>query len=50
MTVVAGVFEAASQFLTGNSILPEPWSGVVIAGLGFLTLVLRTVDKQKNAA
>ncbi len=50
LTTVAGVIEMANQFVTSQPIIPEPWGAVVVAGLGFLTLVLRTVAKKKDAA
>lgn len=46
-TIAAGL-DTAQQLLTANPIIPPPWGAVVLGGLSFLTLVLRTVQKQKE--
>lgn len=46
LTTAVGVLEAANQFLTAQPLVPAPWGAVVTAGLGFLTLVLRTIAKK----
>lgn len=49
LTTIAGVLETASQFFAAQPIIPEPWGALVVAGLGFATLVLRTLGKKKSA-
>lgn len=45
---IAGAVDAVTQILTSNPIIPAPWGTVVLAGCSFLTLILRTVQKQRE--
>lgn len=46
-TIAAGL-DMAQQMLMSNPIVPPPWGAVVLGGLSFVALVLRTVQKQKE--
>lgn len=45
---LVGATDVAIQVLTNHPIIPDPWGAVVLGGFSFLSLVLRTVHKQRE--
>lgn len=49
--IVVSVLETAQRFLGEgeNPLIPDPWGPVVLGGIGFALVVVRTIQKRRAA-